>query len=181
MDELHFPSRASFRAWLSKNHSSSKGFWMVFYKAGTGKPQVRYDDAVEEALCYGWIDSIVKTVDGERYLRKFTPRTNAANWSPSNIERAKKMIAGGKMTKHGLAVFRPGKTVDRPMPSAEMTSETEKAFRDGGVLESFGSMAPSHRRRYMMWLNDAKRPETREKRLREVVEALRKGEALGLK
>ncbi len=164
MDELHFPSRAAFRAWLSKNHSSCKGFWMVFYKVGTGKPQVRYNDAVEEALCYGWIDSIVKTIDSERYLRKFTPRSNPANWAPSNVERMKKMIAEGKMTGHGLAVFKPQKAdADRPMPNAEMTVETKKAFRAGGVLKFFESLAPSHRRRYMMWLNDAKRPETREK------------------
>lgn len=182
MDELHFPTRATFRAWLSENHSSSDGFWMVFYKVGTGKPQVRYDDAVEEALCYGWIDSIVKTVDCERYLRKFTPRTNPANWSPSNVKRAKKMIVEGRMTEHGLAVFKPGKaSADRPMPSSEMTPETEKALRAGGVLNFFESLALSHKRRYLMWLNDAKRPETKERRLGEVVEALKKKEPLGLK
>ncbi|MFH0816688.1 MAG: YdeI/OmpD-associated family protein [Methanobacteriota archaeon] len=182
MDELHFPTRAAFRAWLSKNHSKSKGFWMIFYKVGTGKPQVRYDDAVEEALCFGWIDSIIKGVDGEKFLRKFTPRSNPTNWSPSNVERARKMIAEGKMTKHGLAVFKPGKAgADRPLPSAEMTPETKRAFRDAGVIRAFERLPPSHRRRYLTWLNDAKRPETRERRLREVVEALRNGEALGLK
>ena len=181
VDELHFITRTSFRAWLSKNHSSSKGFWMIFYKVGTGKPQVRYDDAVEEALCYGWIDSVIRGVDSERFLRKFTPRSNSANWSLSNIVRARKMIAEGKMTAHGLAVFKPGKSADRPMPSAEMTDVTKKALREGGVLKIFERLPPSHRRRYLMWLNDAKRPETREKRLREVVAALKKGEKLGLK
>jgi uncharacterized protein YdeI (YjbR/CyaY-like superfamily) len=155
---------------------------MVFYKVGTGKPQVRYSDAVEEALCFGWIDSIVKAIDSEKYKQKFTPRTNPTNWSPSNVKRMKKMIAEGKMTKHGLAVLKPQKIgAGRPMPRAEMTAETKKTFRAGGVLNLFESLAPSHRRRYMMWINDAKKPETRRRRLDAVVSALRSGESLGEK
>jgi uncharacterized protein YdeI (YjbR/CyaY-like superfamily) len=181
MAELHFPSRARWRAWLSENHRKSQGIWMIFYKVGTGKPQVRYDDAVEEAICFGWIDSIVKSVDSEMFLRKFTPRANPANWSPSNVRRAKKMIAEGRMTRHGLAVFKPVKYAARPMPSAEMTPGTRRAFKDAGVLPAFEKLPMSHQRRYLMWLNDAKRPETMEKRLGEVVETLRRGKPLGLK
>ena len=96
-------SREEWRAWLEKNHSTKSEIWLLFYKQHTGKPCVSYDDALDEALCFGWVDSIVKRVDDERYLRKFTPRKNGSIWSEANKKRAERLIREGRMTQAGLA------------------------------------------------------------------------------
>ncbi|MGB2982026.1 MAG: hypothetical protein WBC77_12350, partial [Candidatus Zixiibacteriota bacterium] len=99
---LYVTNRDDWRAWLRKNHSSQKEVWLIYYKKHTGKPRIPYDDAVEEALCYGWIDSTIKRIDEEKYAQKFTPRSEKSNWSELNKRRAKKMIREGRMTQAGL-------------------------------------------------------------------------------
>ena len=101
---LHVTSRAAWRAWLERNHRRKTEVWLVFFKAHTGKPRVEYDDAVEEALCFGWVDSLVKRLDEERYAQKFTPRKAGSRWSPSNRTRVAKLVREGRMTPAGLAV-----------------------------------------------------------------------------
>src|SRR5919206_1474760 len=100
---LYVKDRAAWRAWLEENHASEREVWLVYYKKHTGRPRVPYDDAVEEALCFGWIDSLVKTLDADRYIQKFTPRVNARKWSRSNLERVKKLLREGRMTEAGRA------------------------------------------------------------------------------
>ncbi|MCK4673300.1 hypothetical protein KAT67_04885, partial [candidate division WOR-3 bacterium] len=104
--KLYVTNRDDWHAWLKKNHATKKEIWLVYYKKHTGKPRIPYNDAVEEALCYGWIDSIVKRLNNEKYAQKYTPRRAKSIWSRLNIERAKKMISQGKMTKTGLALFK---------------------------------------------------------------------------
>lgn len=100
---LHASNRDAWRAWLDRHHETEQEIWLVFYKKHTGKPGVSYEDAVEEALCFGWIDSIVRRIDDERYAQKFGPRKANSKWSESNKRRVRKMMEEGKMTAAGLA------------------------------------------------------------------------------
>jgi uncharacterized protein YdeI (YjbR/CyaY-like superfamily) len=95
--------RKAWRAWLSRNHASSKEIWLIYYRKSSGKPRIPYNDAVEEALCFGWIDSTAKRVDGERFAQRFTPRRSNSGLSQLNKERIRKLIKERKMTKVGLA------------------------------------------------------------------------------
>jgi uncharacterized protein YdeI (YjbR/CyaY-like superfamily) len=182
--QRHFKDRKSWRAWLRANHAKSRELWLVFYKKHTGKQTLDYEAAVEEALCYGWIDSIVRRVDDEHYLRKFTPRTNERNWSPSNVKRMERLVAGKRMTQMGLAKYKPDAAA-RP-PASRTPLEVPAFFADAlarnrAAREFFESLAPSHRRNMVGWVASAKREETRRKRLKEVMSLLRRKKKLGLK
>jgi uncharacterized protein YdeI (YjbR/CyaY-like superfamily) len=100
---LHVTTRNEWRAWLAEHHDTEKEVWLISYKKHTGRPQIPYDEAVEEALCFGWIDSLVKTIDEERFAQKFTPRKMKNNWSESNKRRVKKLVREGRMTQAGLS------------------------------------------------------------------------------
>jgi len=102
---LYVDSRSKWRKWLEKFHDKEKEIWLVFYRKNSGKPRISYNDAVEEALCFGWIDSIEKGIDDEKFAQRFTPRKPKSNLSDSNKERVKRLIKEGKMTKSGLAVL----------------------------------------------------------------------------
>ena len=100
---LYVTTRDEWRAWLAEHHDTEREVWLVSYKKHTGRPQIPYDDAVEEALCFGWIDSLVKTIDDERFAQKFSPRKGKSNWSESNKRRVRKLVREGRMTEAGLA------------------------------------------------------------------------------
>lgn len=149
---------------------------------------MEYDDAVEEALCFGWIDSIVRTIDENRYAQKFTPRKAKSKWSASNRERFARMVREGKMTSAGLAKAPP------PLedPVAEMAPAKrvgdavpgyiEEALRtNSAAWTNFSHLAPSYRRLYVGWIENAKKEETRRKRLAEAVSLLEQNKKLGLK
>jgi len=106
MKSLYFKHRGEWRAWLRRNSGKAKEVWLLFYKKKAGKPCIGYDDAVEEALCFGWVDSMVKRIDETRYAQRFTPRKPESMWSASNIHRVRKLIAKRKMTAAGLQAFR---------------------------------------------------------------------------
>ncbi len=89
-EQLYIRNRQEWREWLEKNHSITKKVWLVYYKTHTGKPSIPYDDSVEEAICFGWIDGIIKKLDDEKFARKFMPRRKNSHWSESNKKRAKK-------------------------------------------------------------------------------------------
>jgi uncharacterized protein YdeI (YjbR/CyaY-like superfamily) len=110
-EELHFVNRRDWRSWLEKNHEAKKEAWLIFCKKHTGKPNISYDEAVEEAICFGWIDSIAKRIDDEKFTRKFTPRKPNSEWAESNKKRATKMINEGKMTRAGLELVMQAKIV----------------------------------------------------------------------
>lgn len=96
-----------FRKWLFKNHQTKKEIWLIQYKKATKKPSINYLDAVEEALCFGWIDGLEKSIDAERYALRFSPRRPKSNWTETNKERARKLIAEGRMTEAGRATLPP--------------------------------------------------------------------------
>jgi uncharacterized protein YdeI (YjbR/CyaY-like superfamily) len=106
-ETLYVTTRDDFRKWLIKNHQTKKEIWVIQYKKATKKPSINYVDAVEEAICFGWIDGFEKGIDVERYATRFTPRRAKSNWTNTNKERARKMIAEGRMTKAGRATLPP--------------------------------------------------------------------------
>ena len=175
------------RAWLAKHHASESEVWLIFHKKHTGKPSVAHGDALDEALCYGWIDSLVKRIDDDRYAIKFTPRKAESNWSTANIKRYAALKAGNRLAAPGIERSPHGRPiVDGPspesLPSAASRRDVEQALKkDGPAWKSFEVLAPSHRRRYVSWIAMARRGETRQKRLREAIALLRSGKTLGLK
>jgi uncharacterized protein YdeI (YjbR/CyaY-like superfamily) len=184
---LTVTSRAMWRRWLSRNHDKAIDVWLVFFKQHTGEPSIPYDDTVEEALCFGWIDSLIQRIDDDRYGRKFTPRKNDTKWSPSNKARVAKLIAEGKMTAAGLAkvAFPQPDVVTSRRPSRrdpKLTAGLERLLRANRVAwESFRGLAPSHRRHYLAWITAAKKAETQRRRLDEAIRLLVRGEKLGMK
>jgi uncharacterized protein YdeI (YjbR/CyaY-like superfamily) len=182
--QLHFEDRDSWRQWLQENHSVVKEVWLIFFKKHTGKPILPYDAAVEEALCFGWIDSIIKRLDDERYVRKFTPRSNTRNWSPSNLKRVQELIASGRMTDVGLAKVSPD--AKPPAPAATRPMSVPPFFATALAVHPsaqrfFDQLAPSYRQNYIDWVDSAKREETRKRRLDEAISLLSQGRKLGMK
>lgn len=188
MRQLYLTDRDQWRKWLSVHHKSEPGIWLLFFKKGTGEPTISYEDAVEEALCFGWIDSIIKKIDEEKYVRKFTPRKDGSYWSALNRKRAAKMIKQGKMTKTGLAMIETAKKTGlwnqdgRPQIKLDVPPELAKALAlNKKAKENFDELASSYRRHYIGWIAAAKRPETKKKRATEAISLLEKGMKLGLK
>ena len=184
---LYIAQRDKWRAWLKKHHQSESEIWLIFYKKHTRKPSIAYDDAVEEALCFGWIDSIVKRIDDETYAQKFTPRKNNAKWSASNIARMRKLIETGQMTQAGLSKFDVALLDAQPTPQPPKRNPRLPAYMKQALLtnprawENFQNLAPSYRKDYIRWINAAKREATREKRLREALTLLERNEKLGMR
>jgi uncharacterized protein YdeI (YjbR/CyaY-like superfamily) len=188
MKELYFPNRDKWREWLGRHYATENGIWLVFYKKGTTKPTIDYETGVEEALCFGWIDSIIKKIDAEKYVRKFTPRKDRSYWSELNKKRAGKMIKAGRMTDAGLAKIEAAKKTGlweqtgRPNISFDIPSEFARALdKNKRAKENFRKLAPSYSRHYIGWIQAAKREDTKKKRIRESIFLLEKGKRLGLK
>ncbi len=128
-ETLHVATRREFRAWLAKFHKTKREVWLVQYKQTAGKPSVKYADAVEEAVCYGWIDGFEKGIDAERFATRFTPRRPGSSWSESNKERARKMIAQRKMTAAGRASLPPDIVTAGPRPRSRQHPATRVKSR----------------------------------------------------
>jgi uncharacterized protein YdeI (YjbR/CyaY-like superfamily) len=169
------------REWLKAHHDSEAEVWLIFHKKHTGKPSVAYKDALDEALCYGWIDSLIKRIDEDRYARKFTPRKPESNWSSINIKRYNELKAANRLARPGLERSPDGgPVVDMPRPTS-VPGYIEKAIRkDAKAWSFFQTLAPSSRRLYISWIDSAKRAETRQTRLGQAIEKLRAGRKPGL-
>lgn len=188
MKQLYVTDREQWRKWLTEHHAGKTGVWLIFYKKETCKPTIGYEDAVEEALCFGWIDSIIKKIDETRYVRKFTPRKDKSRWSALNRKRASKMIKEGRMTDVGLAKIKTAKKAGlweedgRPRISFDIPPELAKALaQNKKAKENFDKLAPSYRRQYIGWIATAKRAETKKRRIEEAIASLEKGKKLGMK
>lgn len=174
------------RRWLSKHHASESEVWLVFFKRHTGEAGITYSDALDEALCFGWIDSLVKRLDDDRYARKFTPRKPDSRWSEINRRRYAALQAAGRLQPAGLR--RP--PTDRgyaPPPArrslpAVLPDYIQKGLRrHRSARRVFEALSPAHRRRYVAWIDSAKRDETKARRLDEAIRLLTLGQTLGLK
>jgi uncharacterized protein YdeI (YjbR/CyaY-like superfamily) len=180
-------SRQAWRDWLAANHAAKTEVWLVFYKRDAGKPTLSYNDAVEEALCFGWIDGVKRSIDGERYMHRFSPRKPDSKWSASNRARAERMEQAGLMTAAGGAAVRSAKRSGKwnaPDPSVDLSMPPEfgaRLRRDAAAAEFFASLAPSYQRQFVGWIATAKRPETKQRRLEETIALLRRGEKLGMR
>ena len=186
--ELCVSSREEWRSWLKENHDRADMVWLVYFKKHTGKPGINYADSVEEALCFGWIDSIKKSIDEERYTHKFTPRRAKSKWSPLNIKRAKKLIEEGKMTRSGLQLF--SQRVDygdefieaRSSKELPIPADIEAALKSNAdAWKNFTNLAPGYKKQYVGWLITAKKPETKERRLKEAIQLLKQNKKPGMK
>ena len=181
--KIEVKTRRAWRAWLSKNHVSESEIWLVFNKRGTGLPSISYDDAVEEALCFGWIDSIGKRIDDIRYVRKFTPRRADSKWSAPNRKRYASLKRRKLLAAPGLKRAPTSRSYGPPPPRVtSIPAYIEKAFRTNKrAWQYFEKLAPSYRRAYIGWIDSAKREETKTRRLDEALRTLAAGKKLGLK
>ncbi len=188
MKQVYVKTRKEWRNWLKLHHDKSNGIWLVFHKKQTGKPSLEYDEAVEEALCFGWIDSIIKKIDDEKYLRKLTPRKADSQWSELNKKRIAKLEKQGLMTEAGSAKVREAMSSglwdksDLPPATLQISKEFRSALEKSKKAKNFfNQLAPSYQRQFIGWIAAAKRQETKEKRIREAIALLKKGEKLGMK
>ena len=191
MDEAPrlFRTRRAWRTWLARNHDRSKGIWLVYFKKGSGKASVTYEEALQEALCFGWIDSTVNRVDEERYKQRYTPRNDRSVWSASNKARVARLIAAGLMAAPGLAKVEAAKRngswkslddVDRIGRGAELPDDLLKALAaEPRAREAFESRPPSEKKLWGYWVLSAKRPETRARRVAETVKRVLAGRRPG--
>ncbi|MBI5001248.1 MAG: YdeI/OmpD-associated family protein [Euryarchaeota archaeon] len=179
-----FADRAKWRAWLEKNHSTKKELWLVFYKKGSGRQGIPYEDSVEEALCFGWIDGQIRRIDRDRCARRFTPRRRGGVWSESNIGRVERMKREGKMTKAGIEAFkgaRKNPIHDILKKDTDLPSYIESALKaNKEAWAYFCSLSRSHKRQYVWWVHSAKKEETRQRRLAKAVEMLARGKKPGI-
>lgn len=167
---LYVKDRKQWRSWLAKNGKRAREIWLIYPKKHSGKVRIPYDDAVEEALCFGWIDGMTGKLDAERYVQRFTPRRPTSRWSPINIKRAQKLIAAGKMTKAGQLAFRPERRTEAH--PTELPSGLEKAFRSRAVAwNNFQRFPPFYQRMAVAWVASAKKAETQMKRLEKLMDS----------
>jgi uncharacterized protein YdeI (YjbR/CyaY-like superfamily) len=181
MKTFYAKDRREWRVWLQKNHGKCEEIWLVYYKKDSGKPRVPYEDAVEEALCFGWIDGKVKKVDEACFAQRFTPRQPRSSWSKANIQRAERLIAEGKMMPAGLAALNSNQRRETPVLPSEMPKELEAKFRkQSGAWKNFDNFPPYYRRLMAGWVASAKKDETRLSRLEKLIEFSARNERIKL-
>jgi uncharacterized protein YdeI (YjbR/CyaY-like superfamily) len=185
-----FKTRQAWRSWLARHHSRVTAIWLAYYKKGSGKRSVTYEEALQEALCYGWIDSTVGRLDAERYKQRYTPRNVKSVWSSSNKARVAKLIAEGRMAPPGLAKVEAAKRhgsweslsdIDRVGKGSEIPADLLKALsRDARARKIFDKRPPSEKKLWSYWILSAKRPETRARRIAETVKRVLAGRRPGM-
>jgi uncharacterized protein YdeI (YjbR/CyaY-like superfamily) len=185
METHYFKTPAKFRAWLAKNHATATEVGVVFYSKGSGKPTMTWSEAVDQALCFGWIDSVARGLDETSRVQRFTPRKPKSNWSAVNIRKVGELTALGLMTPAGLAAFarrteaRSGVYSYENRHLAALDPERDKRFRAAkAAWEFFTKQPPSYRQLAIYRVMNAKREETREKRLALLIEASASGRRL---
>lgn len=178
---LHLETRSEWRAWLAEHHEKATEIWLVYNKKRSGRPRVAYDEAVEEALCFGWIDGLTKPIDADRYAQRFTPRREKSGWSDLNRRRFRRLVKEGRMTAAGRARG-PSKASPVERSSSKTPPYIVAALRGHPEAQRFfRELAPSYRRLYVRWIASAKREETRQRRLSEAISLLARRQKLGLK
>jgi len=184
-----FRTRQAWRDWLARHHDKSKGLWLAYYKKGTGKTSVTYEEALQEALAFGWIDSTVGRVDAETYKQRYTPRNDRSVWSAANKSRVAKLLAEGRMAPPGLAKVEAAKrngswnsldAVEKIGRTGEVPADLLKALQnDTRAMDAFEGRPPSEKKLWSFWILSAKRPETRAGRISETVKRVRAGRRPG--
>ena len=185
MEPIFFEMPAEFRRWLKKNHAKIAALWVGFYKRSTGKPSLTWPESVEEALCFGWIDGIRKSIDATSYMIRFTPRKPASTWSAINIKTVTRLIEEGRMQPAGVAAFKARKDHKSGIYSYENRPQTldpayEKTFRrNKAAWAYFEKRPPWYRRTASYWVMSAKKEETRARRLATLIADSAEGRPIG--
>jgi uncharacterized protein YdeI (YjbR/CyaY-like superfamily) len=176
LEQVYVEDRAAWRRWLAANHARSPGIWLVFDKKSSRPDRLAYVEAVEEALCYGWIDSTVRTLDDKRYVQLMMPRKPKSTWARTNKERVERLIAQGLMAEAGLASIERAKangswvSLDA-VEAFVVPADLRKALRARpAAAKNFAAFAPSVRKAYLHWISQAVRPETRANRVAQVAQ-----------
>ncbi|MGH2547134.1 MAG: YdeI/OmpD-associated family protein [Actinomycetota bacterium] len=184
MKPRFFSTPARFRAWLERNHDLAPELWVGFHRKGSGKPTITWPEAVDQALCFGWIDGIRKRVDDTSYMNRFTPRKPTSTWSERNVKRARELIELGLMAPAGLRAFEARRDnligiysyEQRPR---ELPATYARPFRaNARAWKAWRAMPPSYRKAATWWVMSAKRKETRERRLVTLIETTARGERI---
>jgi uncharacterized protein YdeI (YjbR/CyaY-like superfamily) len=179
---LFFATSVELRTWLEKNHMDSSGIWLRFYKKNSGVLSINYDLALDEALCFGWIDGQTKSLDRQSYLQKFTPRRARSIWSKRNIEHINRLEKEGKMEPSGMKEFEAAKSDGRLDRSYDSPSNMivpvdliDELSKDSKTAEFFNKLSRANKYAITWRLQTAKKPETREKRMKSIIEMLSQG------
>jgi uncharacterized protein YdeI (YjbR/CyaY-like superfamily) len=184
-DIVFFASQDELREWFEANHATATELWLGQYRKSTGRPTIAWSEAVDEALCVGWIDGVRYSLDGERFAQRFTPRRKGSNWSAINVRKVADLTAQGRMRPAGLAAFEartPEKTAvySYEREAAAFTGDEEARFRsDGAAWADWERRSPSYRRAVAHWVASARRPETRARRLDQLIAASAAGQVVG--
>lgn len=176
-DPIFFASPAEFRKWLERNHETEQEVWVGSYKKATGKQTMTWSESVDQALCFGWIDGVRRTLDEERYIQRFTPRRPTSNWSAVNVAKVAELKEKGLMWPAGLAAFERRRQDKTAVYSYERRGEARfdkdqmALFKKNRVAwEFFTAQAPWYRKTATYWVVSAKKPETRARRLNALIE-----------
>ncbi|MCF4967196.1 YdeI/OmpD-associated family protein [Nostoc sp. CMAA1605] len=175
LETFHAANRQAWREWLEENHQSSVGVWLIYYKVKSKKPSIRYSEAVQEALCFGWIDSKVKSLDAERYMQIFTPRKTKSVWSKLNKQYITELIAQGLMTEAGLVKITAAQqdgswTILDAIEELIIPEDLQEALAVNEVANNyFVGFSNSTKKNILFWITSAKRPETRKKRIEQTI------------
>jgi uncharacterized protein YdeI (YjbR/CyaY-like superfamily) len=172
----YFATPEKFRAWLEKNHAAAGELLVGFYKKGTGKPSIDWPQSVDEALCFGWIDGVRRSLGAESYTIRFTPRKAQSTWSSVNIRRVKALTGLGRMAPAGIAAYKR-RSSDRSAiyayeqrKTAELAPAEAKLFKaNARAWKYFAALAPSYRHKALYWITSAHKPETRRRRLARII------------
>jgi uncharacterized protein YdeI (YjbR/CyaY-like superfamily) len=185
---LHVTTREEWRDWLAANGTDCSHIWLIYHKKHTGKPSLPYGDAVEEAICFGWIDATVRRLDEERYMQRFTPRRPRSKWSATNRRRAEALLAAGLVEDEGLARIEEARgngawaKAFAEETDVEMPQELAAALKaNAKAATNFAGLPAGQRKHFIGWVAVARKPETRQRRAAEAVELLAAGKKLGMK
>jgi uncharacterized protein YdeI (YjbR/CyaY-like superfamily) len=179
-----FPTPSAFRKWLAANHAKSKELWVGFYRKDSGKPSINWPESVDEALCFGWIDGIRKTIDDQSYKIRFSPRKPTSIWSAVNIRNAERLIKEKRMQPAGLKAyqarkeFRSGIYSYEQRPAELVEPYASKLKENKAAWKFFQSQPPYYRKTITWWIVSARQEETRMKRLDKLVEISAKGQRI---
>jgi uncharacterized protein YdeI (YjbR/CyaY-like superfamily) len=183
---VYFASSADFREWLQKNHAACTELLVGFYKKSSGKASITYPEALDEALCFGWIDGVRKSTNAEAYTIRFTPRREKSQWSLVNIKRARELSAAGRVHSSRLRAFAGAEQQKRKYSyeqrhESELSAQHERRFRENpNAWQFFQSQPPGYRKTVTFWIVSAKREETRERRLNVLMSASAQGRRIDL-
>lgn len=168
-------TQQKWRAWLEKNHLEEKKVGIVVHKKHTGKPSLSHREYMEEAICFGWIDTIIKRLDADRFIRYFCRRNDKSKWSKNTLSYAKRLLTEGRIAPEGIRRYKEGlsrRTHDHDIPdNPQMPRDLKQTLGKANAAEQFSALPPSSKRMYLRWLFHAKLPETRTKRIAAIVKA----------